>query len=456
MQPAEPSEAQDHVAWQLERFAEQPDGVALVWREAPCTFGELTRLHREWLERLRSEGVEAGAPVCVVGDYSPASVACLLALIQLGAIVVPLARESRDQHEEFQRIAEVAWRVELHDDGGHAIQRVGEPSTPALYAQLSAVGDAGLVVFTSGSTGEPKAIVHSFPRLLAKFRRTRRAWRTINFLLFDHLGGINTLLGTLGSLGCTIVPKDRTVAGVCEAIQSHRVELLPTSPSFLNLMLLQDAPAEFDLSSLELITYGTEVMPERTLALAIEALPRVRFQQTYGLSELGVMRSQSKSNESLFVRIGGEGFETKVVDGTLRIRSPWSMIGYLNAPDPFDADGWFDTGDAVIQEGDFYRILGRESEVINVGGQKIYPAEVEKVLLDMPGVVDVTVRGEEHLILGHIVAAMFQLEEPVPATELKRRVVAHCKGRLQRYMVPAKVESSDESSVNYRFKKIRR
>ena len=79
------------------------------------------------------------------------------------------------------------------------------------------------------------------------------------------------------------------------------------------------------------------------------------------------------------------------------------MLGYLNAPSPFDADGWFNTQDAVEQDGEWLRFLGRTSDLINVGGQKVYPAEVESVLLELENVLDVTVRGEPNPIIGQIV-----------------------------------------------------
>jgi acyl-CoA synthetase (AMP-forming)/AMP-acid ligase II len=197
-------------------------------------------------------------------------------------------------------------------------------------------------------------------------------------------------------------------------------------------------------------------MPERTLVAANRAFPEARFQQTYGLSEVGILRSKSKSNGSLFVKVGGEDYETKVHNGTLWIRAQTSMLGYLNAPSPFDAEGWFDTGDAVIHEGEFYRILGRQSDIINVGGQKVHPTEVEKVLADVPGVTDVAVRGEPHLLLGHVVTATVQTEEDVSGVEMRRRITEHCKGRLQPYMVPVKVRVVKDSLVNHRFKKVRR
>src|SRR6185436_15400746 len=98
----------------------------------------------------------------------------------------------------------------------------------------------------------------------------------------------------------------------------------------------------------------------------------------------------------------------------------------------------------------------RESEIVNVGGQKVYPAEVEKVIAELSDVVDVAVAGEPHLLLGHVVTATVQMSNPVSDLECKRRIVAHCKGRLQPFMIPTKVRVVTEGLVNHRFKKVRR
>jgi acyl-CoA synthetase (AMP-forming)/AMP-acid ligase II len=197
-------------------------------------------------------------------------------------------------------------------------------------------------------------------------------------------------------------------------------------------------------------------MPERTLEALNRVFPGVRLHQTYGLSELGILRSKSASNQSLLVKVGGEDYETKVVDGTLRVRAKCSMVGYLNAPSPFDEDGWFNTGDEVIQDGEYYRILGRQSDVINVGGLTVHPTEVEKVIGDLPGIADVSVSGEQNLLLGQIVVATVQMHVPVSPVELRRRIAEHCRGRLQPFMIPTKVKVVSEPLVNHRFKKVRR
>jgi acyl-coenzyme A synthetase/AMP-(fatty) acid ligase len=453
---SQPIPAIEHSAWQVARFREGPARRAIVWRDREYTYAELLARYERWLVQFDAAGVSPGDSVAVIGDYSPASITCLLALIARRCILVPLSRESRDQHDEFFRIAELDFLIELDAADLAAFERLNQRRNHTLLEELRRRRQSGLVLFSSGSTGKPKAILHALPSLLEKFRKPRHCFRTINFLLFDHIGGFNTLFYTLANLGTIVVPADRSVARVCEAVQKHKVELLPTSPSFLNLLLLAEAHKNYDLTSLKLITYGTEVMPERTLKLANEAFPQATFQQTYGLSELGILRSKSESNQSLFVKVGGEDYQTKVEDGTLRIRAKSSMLGYLNAPSPFDAEGWFNTGDAVIQEGDYYRILGRHSEIINVGGQKVYPAEVEKVIAEIPGVVDVAVIGEQHLLMGQIVTATVQMSAPVPAVEMRRRIAEFCKGRLQPFMVPAKVKVVADSPVNYRFKKVRR
>ena len=131
------------------------------------------------------------------------------------------------------------------------------------------------------------------------------------------------------------------------------------------------------------------------------------------------------------------------------------MLGYLNAPSPFDAEGWFNTHDAVEQDGDWIRILGRTTELINVGGQKVYPAEVESVLLEMDNVLDVTVHGEPNPLVGQCVVARVNLLQSEAATTFKSRMRRHCLGKLAPYMIPVKVEIVDAEQFNTRCKRMR-
>ena len=270
----------------------------------------------------------------------------------------------------------------------------------------------------------------------------------IAFLMLDHFGGINTILAILSGLGTVVTVPDRSVTRICEAIEANAVEILPTTPSFLNALVRSDANERYDLSSLKRITYGTEVMSQLTLDRVSAAFPGVVLQQTYGLSELGVLRSKSRDDGSLWVQVGGDGFKTKVVDGILWIKSDYAMVGYLNAPSPFDADGWFDTQDLVEVDGDWLRILGRDTDLINVGGQKVYPAEVEQAILELDDIEDVAVHGESHALLGQIVVAKVVTSRPESASDLKLRIRHACASKLAAFKLPTKVlVSSTEESV---------
>jgi acyl-CoA synthetase (AMP-forming)/AMP-acid ligase II len=196
-------------------------------------------------------------------------------------------------------------------------------------------------------------------------------------------------------------------------------------------------------------------MPDSTLKRVVETFPGVRVLQTYGLSELGILRSQSRSSDSLWIRVGGEGYETRVVDNRLWIRAESAMLGYLNAPSPFDAEGFFDTGDLVDVDGDWIRFRGRESDIINVGGNKVYPAEVESVLLEMPNVADVAVSGEASPITGQIVTATIRPVAPESLESLKVRMRTFCVDKLASYKIPARLRLADGPLYSARFKRRR-
>jgi acyl-CoA synthetase (AMP-forming)/AMP-acid ligase II len=440
----------------VDRFCAKSRSDALVWRGRTVTYGELIEVMTAWHGRLDSAGIPRGSVVSLEADHSLNGIALFLVLIERASIIVPLTSSVEARKPDFRRIAEVEAVIRIDAADRARMSLTGVKATHLTLLELRKQGRAGLVLFSSGSTGEPKAAVHDLLNILEKFRTQRSTARTMVFLLFDHIGGINTMLHVLSNTGCMITLQDRRPEAVCAAIEQYKVEVLPTSPTFLNLLLLSDAWTRYDLSSLKVITYGTEVMPESTLLRLREVFPKATLQQTYGLSEVGILRSKSKSSDSLWVRIGGEGFETRVVDGLLEIRARSAMLGYLNAPSPFTEDGWFKTGDAVEQDGDYFLIRGRRSELINVGGEKVYPAEVESVLQEMPGVEDVTVSAEPHAITGQLVKARVKLANGESLGEFRRRMVTFCRDRLAGYKIPQKVVLVENAMHGERFKRMRR
>ena len=214
-------------------------------------------------------------------------------------------------------------------------------------------------------------------------------------------------------------------------------------------MLLEGALDAKKLESLRVITYGTERMDQPTLDRLCDALPHVDFRQTYGMSELGILRVKSQARNSLWMTVGGEGVETKVVDGVLFIRSANRMLGYLNAPSPFDAEGWYDTGDLVEQEGRFLRIVGRSKEIINVGGVKVLPSEVERVALLHPDVLRAKARGVANPLTGQHIEITCQ---PRPGAQLDRNILrAHFRQHLSELLRPQSIRIG-EVAVSHRHK----
>jgi len=437
-------------------FRENAESEAVIWRDQSFAYGKLLDRTNHWRNYLRENRIVSGTVTAIEADFSPNAIALMLALIETGCIVVPLTASVAAKKAEFMAIGEVEVSLELDVRDEARLTRLERPAVHEILQRLRERGHPGLILFSSGSTGESKAAVHDIVGMLGKFKVRRHARRAITFLLYDHIGGFNTMLYQLSNAGCIVTVQDREPDIVLRAIERHKVELLPTSPTFINLMLLSEAHRRYDLSSLKIVTYGTEPMPESTLRRFHQVLPHIELQQTYGLSEVGILRSKSRSSDSLWVKLGGEGFQTRVVDEILQIKAESAMLGYLNAPSPFTSDGWFNTGDKVEVDGDYFRILGRQSEIINVGGQKVYPAEVESVVQEMPGVAEVSVYGEKNAIMGQIVCAAIRLLESRDARTFHRELRQFCRERLQAFQIPVRVRLVGNALHGNRFKKNRR
>ena len=390
-------------------------------------------------------GVRSGDVAAIIGDFSPDSILTLLRLIDMGVVVVPLTVETRHEHEYFFDSAFVD--VVIEDGQVSRREHFGQHD---LITKLRNQHHAGLVLFSTGTTGRPKAILHDLTLFLKRFETPRPTLRTINFLLFDHIGGINTLLHTLFNKGVVVAPESRTVDTILDACRAYGVEALPTTPTFLRMMLMSGAVPDQVPDCLKVITYGTERMDQPTLNELCRLLPNVDFRQTFGMSELGIVRAKSEARDSLYMRIGGEGVETRVVDGALQIRSETRMLGYLNADSPFDAEGWYDTKDIVETKGDFYKITGRVSDVINVGGLKFMASDVERVALMFPGVSLVKAVAKKNPITGQHVELMVQAAAEGDVD--REKMMIFLKEHLQPHMVPKRIRLED-ISIGHRFKR---
>lgn len=428
----------------------------VIFNDKPYFYSDLVKAIDVAQKHLASIEVGPGDVVSIEGDYNPLSIAFFLAVLDLRAVAVPLTESVKLKKAEFKAIAEVTVEIQISTSGELiAIRRSNRVVSHEILLRLKELKNPGLILFSSGSTGASKAAVHDMVPFLEKFKTKRHSKRAITFLLFDHIGGLNTLLYALSNGGTVITVSDRNPDIILGAIDKHKVEVLPTSPTFLNLLLLSESLAKYNLSTLKLITYGTEMMPESTLKRVREVLPHVEMLQTYGLSEVGILRSKSESSDSLWVKIGGEGFETRVRNGMLEIKAKSAMLGYLNAASPFTEDGWFMTRDLVETKGEYFKFLGRQSDIINIGGEKVYPAEVENEILSFQEVLDVIVYSEKNAITGNIVVAKVCLNQGIEESTFKSKLKKDLLARLPSYKVPQKLLFSQTPLHTERFKRSR-
>jgi acyl-coenzyme A synthetase/AMP-(fatty) acid ligase len=440
----------------INKFKECSKLPAIIWNDNFVTYENLLIKYSQAIEFIRIKGLEEGEVISLTGDFTPNTIALMFALIHNNNIIVPINHNAKESEHIKLIIACVQKGIIVNvEDDKYRMENIGGTGQHLLYDTIRECKNPGLVLFTSGTSGKPKGAVHDFSKLLEKFRTARKSLRTVNFLLFDHWGGLNTMFHTLSNGGIVLVLKERRPDSICSFIEKYKIELLPASPTFLNLLLISEEYKKYDLSSLKLITYGTEPMPQSTLERVRRVFPDVKLQQTYGLIELGVLRSKSKSNDSLWVKVGGEGFDTRVVHGLLEIKAESAMLGYLNSPSPFTEDGWFMTGDQVEEDGEYIKILGRKSEIINVGGEKVYPTEVESIIQEFDNVAEVKVFAEKNPIIGNIVCAKVRLVNEEEKKQFIMRLKIYCKQKLQSFKVPVKVIIDEEQQFSDRFKKKR-
>ncbi len=445
-------------AWE-EILRRRGNATAIIDRDRAYSYRELSESVERWCERLEESGLRQGDVVAIHADYSFEAITLFFALAELGAIVVPIISEVAQEVDKRLRLAEADWVLE-RDDGTMRARKIERQNAHhCLLEKVRERGHSGLVLFSSGSTGEPKAMLHDLDVLLGVYEgKGVKPHNILVFLTFDHIGGIDTMLRALSVGGTLTIPDARTPEAICQAVANHRVEVLPASPTFINLLLLSGLHRRYDLGSLKIVAFGAEPMPAPLLKRVAENFPGVKLQQKFGTSETNAIRVRNEEDNALYFKIDDSNVEYKVVDGELWLKSRTQVLGYLNAPmDGFTEDGWFKTGDMVeMDEKGRMRIVGRDKEVINVGGEKVFPSEVEAVLLQMPEIDDVMVYGEPNAITGEGVSADIVASGEIDRRGMKKAIRKFCKEKLDGYKVPSKINLVDRTAFGERFKKIRR
>lgn len=435
-----------------------PDKVVLEQAERSVRYAELERRTRQVAALLAGLGVERGERVLLLFANDWRFAECLLGTLRVGAIAVPInIKLGADQ------LAYIADHSESVAAIGHAefldkipprrqtvvVDASYDEVLAAAPAEFETVGvaetDEALLMYTSGSTGAPKGVQLSHAN---KWWQARSAAETMMWkpsdraLVTGPLYHANALWACLlpmlyvgGSLA--ILPGFDAEA-VIAAIDRYRPTYTSGTPAMFSLLLAQrEALARHDLSSIELVECGSAPVPEE-LMTAIEETFGCEVCETYGLTEGGanVITPRWGIKKLGSTGLPVPGVEIQIVDpesgrecapgeiGELWSRSGANAIGYLKQPEvtaqKFTPEGWLKTGDLVRADDQGYiYFCGRVDDMISVGGENVYPKEVESILLSHPAVDDVCVVPVPHPVKGQAPVAWVVAREAVSEDELK-------------------------------------
>lgn len=414
-----------------------PDHPLMIGAEGVLTAGTL----RDIAQAIDLREIDPGTPVALIGGFDAWSVACLIRLADHGCIVLPLTADTASEHQRRFKICGI--RAVARDGGIQTLPRASEK--PGPVEALTREGRPGLILFTAGTTGEPKAVLHDFAAFLEHRDRASPGQRTVAIFRFDHLAGLDPLLQAIRCGGSIIVPASRDPSGLFLTIVRHRVTLLPSSPSLLRQALRAVNFASLDLSSLRTIMLGSEPIDGATLRRLSEALPRIAIRQNFGITELGFLTLRGRDSHDPYIRFEGPEVSTQTIDGILKVRAPHQMLGYLNAPDPFDENRFLDTDDRIDlrtgEAGTWIRIVGRRGDRITVGDVTIDPVQIEDAVLMNPAVSEAQAIARPNPITGeHIELSVV----PMPGADLTSQdIEAHLIGQLPRDHIPARIRLAD-------------
>ncbi|MFN9367697.1 MAG: class I adenylate-forming enzyme family protein, partial [Planctomycetia bacterium] len=293
---------------------------------------------------------------------------------------------------------------------------------------------AHVVVATSGTSGPPKLVQHSWDSLLAAARLAEQ-WHGLGWLLVYDVtrwAGIQVWVQALLTGGTLVVPDSRDPDTVARAMAAEGVAVLPATPTLLRRLITSADRPLLARCGPSRITLGGEAADAALLEQARAAFPAAKITQVYATTELG---------EVFRVADGLPGFPAawlgKSLPGGVRIamRRDGELLVQLSRDTAEVA-----TGDLVERRGDRYEFTGRRSDVIVVGGAKVYPKRVEEILRRVPGIAEARVYGMPSAITGELVAAEIVLAEPVPdsagADNIRTAALAVCRGGLEPHAVP--------------------
>lgn len=296
---------------------------------------------------------------------------------------------------------------------------------------------------TSGTTGRPKLVSHTLATLSRTARPARpRAAPARWGLLYDYtrFAGLQVVLQALFGGSKLIIPNP--TASLRDRLATLAVQgctHLSATPTLWRSIAMTPGATELPLRQ---VTLGGEIADTRILSSLKSTYPQARITHIYASTEAGVGFSVKDGEAGFPASYLGSppaGLALRLVDGRLQIKNTAIRPTYIGTGDRFGtADGWIDTGDNVERVGDRIHFLGRASGVINVGGNKVHPEEVERLLLSYSEIQSARVFSKSSPIMGALVVAdIVPAQSPRDPTAFRASIKAHLQGQLEPYKIPA-------------------
>jgi acyl-coenzyme A synthetase/AMP-(fatty) acid ligase len=333
--------------------------------------------------------------------------------------------------------------------------------TPLAFGG-SAAAQAGVLLMTSGTTGSPKVVCHDLDRLLGRIQPPRAAAGGERWLLTYHpasFAGMQVLLTALASRSPLITITHQTVALLADAALHHLPTHVSGTPTFWRSFLLAVAPLSVPLA-LQQITLGGEAVDQNTLDQLRAAFPTARVSHIYASTEAGALFAVKDGRAGFpvqWLQDGVDGVQLRIHEGVLEVQSPRAMRSYLGTgSNPCQKEGgWIVTGDLVDAVDDRVLFRGRVDDLINVGGAKVMPEQVESALLKVACVREARVYGVRNPLTGALVAADIVLALPKPEDAARREILQQLSTSLEPHKLPRILNFVPAISVNAIGKKSR-